>query len=254
MALQWIQPHIFQLNYVHSSRNILCTMYRLTWIHHKAIPFPFAPGSHAISEALYGDECPISNACDCNSVLYAGCWLHYLTHLPLVKKSPPFHKRHFNCIFMNENLYILIRISQKCVPKGQIDCRSVLVQVMACHRIGDKPLAGPMLTQYTDAYMQQKGRWLNEFLCKPYIFFAQLTLPFLYHISIASVHICPAFHLRICTIDNPQCKIFFQQVHSDKRQWPWLTITQLQMNSTKNIPRITCAILLKSVMTWSTWS
>ena len=152
MALQWIQPHIFQLNYVHSSRNILCTMYRLTWIHHKAIPFPFAPGSHAISEALYGDEWLISNACDCNSVLYAGCWLHYWTHHPWWK-SPPFHKRHFQLHFHEWKFVYFVRISQKCVTKGQIDCRSALVQVMAWQRIGDRPLPGPILTQYTDAYM-----------------------------------------------------------------------------------------------------
>ena len=35
------------------------------------------------------------------------------------------------------------------VPKGPIDNKSALVQVMACHRIGDKPLPEPMLTQFT---------------------------------------------------------------------------------------------------------
>ena len=57
-------------------------------------------------------------------------------------------------IFMNEKFCILIRISLKFVLKGPIDNKSVLVQVMAWRRIGDKPLSEPMLTQFTDGYMR----------------------------------------------------------------------------------------------------
>ena len=61
----------------------------------------------------------------------------------------------FICIFMNEKFCILIRISLKCVvPKGPINNIPTLVSIMACHRPGDKPLSEPMLTQFTDAYMQ----------------------------------------------------------------------------------------------------
>ena len=59
----------------------------------------------------------------------------------------------FKYLFMNEKVCILIRISLKFVPKGPIDNKSMLVQVMAWRRIGDKPLSEPMLTQFTDAYM-----------------------------------------------------------------------------------------------------
>ena len=59
----------------------------------------------------------------------------------------------FKCIFMNENFCISIRISPKFAPKGPIDKKSALVQVMAWRRTGDKPLPEPMLTQFTDAYM-----------------------------------------------------------------------------------------------------
>ena len=38
-------------------------------------------------------------------------------------------------------------------PKGPIDSKSALVQVMAWHRTGNKPLPEPMLAQFTDAYM-----------------------------------------------------------------------------------------------------
>ena len=55
---------------------------------------------------------------------------------------------------MSEKFCILIQMSLKFVPKGPIDQKSVLVQVMAWRRTGDKPLSEPMLTQFTDAYMQ----------------------------------------------------------------------------------------------------
>ena len=42
--------------------------------------------------------------------------------------------------FSNENDCILIRISLKFVPKGPIDSKAALVQVVALHRTGDKPL------------------------------------------------------------------------------------------------------------------
>ena len=63
----------------------------------------------------------------------------------------------FKCIFLDENDRILIQISLKFVPKSPIDNKPALVQVMAWRRTGDKPLTGPMLTQFTDAYMRYSG-------------------------------------------------------------------------------------------------
>ena len=59
----------------------------------------------------------------------------------------------FKCIFLNENDQIPIQISLKLIPRIPIDNKSALVQVMAWHRTGDKPLPEPMMTQFTDAYM-----------------------------------------------------------------------------------------------------
>ena len=53
---------------------------------------------------------------------------------------------------MNEKFCILIRILLKFVPKGPIDDKSALVQVMAWCWAGDRPLTEPMLTQLNDAY------------------------------------------------------------------------------------------------------
>ena len=87
--------------------------------------------------------------------VYASTWhrkgsKHQLTHLPLDKMAAD---DVFRGIFLNEKFGISIRISLTFAPKGPIDNKSVLVQVIAWRRIGDKPLPDPMLTQFTDAYV-----------------------------------------------------------------------------------------------------
>ena len=55
---------------------------------------------------------------------------------------------------LNENDRILIQISLKYVPRSPINNKPALVQVMAWQQTGYKPLPGPMMTQFIDAYMQ----------------------------------------------------------------------------------------------------
>ena len=59
----------------------------------------------------------------------------------------------FKCIFLNENLWILIKISLKFVPKGPINNIPALVQVMAWHNSGDKPLSEPTMDMHHLASM-----------------------------------------------------------------------------------------------------
>ena len=56
---------------------------------------------------------------------------------------------------MKEKSFISIRIWLNFVLKGPVDIKAALVQVMAWHQTGDKPLPEPMLTHLTDAYMRQ---------------------------------------------------------------------------------------------------
>ena len=51
----------------------------------------------------------------------------------------------FKCVFLHENVCILLKISLKFVPKAQINNIPSLVQIMAWHRPGDKPLSEPMM-------------------------------------------------------------------------------------------------------------
>ena len=60
----------------------------------------------------------------------------------------------FKYIFLNENDNIAIEISLELVPRGPINNKSALVQVMAWHRTVAKPLPEPMMTQFTDAYIR----------------------------------------------------------------------------------------------------
>ena len=64
---------------------------------------------------------------------------------------------------MNEKFWILIPISLKFVPKGPIDNKSALIQVMACHLFGIKPLPEPMLNWLPTNICGTTGRWFKEF-------------------------------------------------------------------------------------------
>ena len=55
---------------------------------------------------------------------------------------------------MNENFCILIQISLKFAPKCLIHNEAALVQVMVYCLFGTKSLPDPVLTQFTDAYIQ----------------------------------------------------------------------------------------------------
>ena len=63
----------------------------------------------------------------------------------------------FNCIFLTENICILIKISLKYIHKSLINNKSGLVQVMAWRRTGDKPLSETMMTQFADVYMRHRA-------------------------------------------------------------------------------------------------
>ena len=67
----------------------------------------------------------------------------------------------FKCIFLNENVWVAIKIWLKFVTKGSINNIPALVQIMAWRRPGDKPLCEPMLTQFTLA-LQWKSQYLER--------------------------------------------------------------------------------------------
>ena len=70
----------------------------------------------------------------------------------------------FKCIFLNENVWIRIKISLKFVPKGPINNISAMVQIMALRRPGDKPLSEPMVVSLPTHTCVARPRWINCFL------------------------------------------------------------------------------------------
>ena len=65
------------------------------------------------------------------------------------------------CIFLNENIWILIKISLKFVPKGPINYIPALVQIMAWRRPGDKPLSEPMMVSLLTHICVTRPQWVN---------------------------------------------------------------------------------------------
>ena len=68
----------------------------------------------------------------------------------------------FKCIFLNENVWISIRISLKFVPRGPIDNIPALVQIMAWRRVGDKPLFEPMMVSLLTHICVTRPQWVKS--------------------------------------------------------------------------------------------
>ena len=67
----------------------------------------------------------------------------------------------FNCIFVNENVSISIKILLKFVPKGPINNTPALVQIMTWHWPGDKPLSEPMMVSLLMHICITRPQWVN---------------------------------------------------------------------------------------------
>ena len=91
--------------------------------------------------------------------------LHIMTQ-PLNTLRPRQNGRHFaddifKCIFLNENVWIPIKFSLKFVPQGSINKIPALVQIMAWHRPGDKPLSGPMMVGLPTHIYVTRPQWVK---------------------------------------------------------------------------------------------
>ena len=92
--------------------------------------------------------------------------------LPFNTLKPSQNGRHipddiFKCIFLNENIWISIKISLKYVYRVPIDNKPVLVQIMAWRRRGDKALSEPMMTSLPTHICVTRPQWVNDGSIKP---------------------------------------------------------------------------------------
>ena len=67
----------------------------------------------------------------------------------------------FKCIFVNENVWIVLKISLTFVPKVGINNIPALVQIMAWRRPGDKPLSEPMMVNLLTHICVTQPQWVN---------------------------------------------------------------------------------------------
>ena len=95
------------------------------------------------------EECHIKYAiwfcCVLLSLDYIFAW--WLNSYSLDKNGRHFGRRHFQMRFLDDNVRISIKISLKFVPKGPIKNITALVQIMAWHLRGDKPLSESMMVR-----------------------------------------------------------------------------------------------------------
>ena len=97
----------------------------------------------------------------CNWYSSMGPKVIQLTHWGRYKMTTIFQTTFFKCIYLNENVWIPIKISLKIAPKGPINNIPALVQIMAWRRPGDKPLSEPMAGSFLTYICGTRPQWVN---------------------------------------------------------------------------------------------
>ena len=98
------------------------------------------------------------------------CGVSLLMNSPAISVNtlrPRQNSRHFaddifKCIFLNENVWISLKISLKFVPQVQINNHPALIQIMAWRRPGDKPLSEPMMVSLLTHICVTRPQWVNS--------------------------------------------------------------------------------------------
>ena len=78
-----------------------------------------------------------------------------------------------DCLLLNENVWISIKISLKFLPKGPINNIPALVPIMTWRRPGDKPLSEPMMVSLLTHICATRPQWVKDM---NYHFFLHCTI------------------------------------------------------------------------------
>ena len=97
-------------------------------------------------------------------------WWHWRTiviidcfnTLRLRQNGRHFPEDNLKRIFLNQNVWISIKISLKFVPRGPINNFPALVQIMAWRRPGDKPLSAPMMVRLPTHICVTRPQWVKK--------------------------------------------------------------------------------------------
>ena len=124
-------------------------------------------------------------------------WRHCNEHIEAEAKWPPLRRWYFQVHFLVwKNKQILNYISLKCVLYGVIENMAALVQLMAFHRAGDRPLSEPMLLCCTEAYMRHPAS-VSPMLTQTYDAIWRHWV--ITNYSILALEVC-AHHLDVCNV------------------------------------------------------
>ena len=143
-------------------------------------------------------------------------WLLTLNTLRLRQNGCQFKANIFKCMFLNQNAWISIVKSMKFVPKGPNNNISALVQIMAWHRPGAKPLSEPMMVSLPMHICITQPQWVN--------------MPSNHMISYQAVW---EIHLILCYKSQKKIQLTFRKstVASADDLWP-LLLTWFNFNPT----------------------
>ena len=131
----------FLLQKVHCGITVWCVVGYMIWIY-------WNPTHHANTMCIFlAVYCMGVNSL----VLLTECHIKVVASkcLGTIPEQNPRHLADIlKSIFCTENVHISIKISSKCIQKGSIGNKATLVEIMAWYLSGDKPLPGPMQTQF----------------------------------------------------------------------------------------------------------
>ena len=84
----------------------------------------------------------------------------YINPLRWIQNWPHFADDVSKCIFLNENVWISLKISLKIVPEIPINNISPLGQIMAWHWPGNKPISEPMMVSLLTHICVTQPQWV----------------------------------------------------------------------------------------------
>ena len=85
----------------------------------------------------------------------------YVNTLRLKQHGRLFPEDILKWIFLNDDVWISIRISLKFVPRDPTNNIPALVQIMVWHQPGDKPLSEPMMVSLPMHICVTQPQWIN---------------------------------------------------------------------------------------------
>ena len=147
-------------------------------------------------------------------------WTHWpINTLRLRRNEQHFADDIFKRIFFNENVRLSIRISLNFVPEGPINNNPALVQIMAWHRSGDKPLSEPMMFSLLTHICVTRPQWVNMVCCRFVWWYSYFNvfvscIYMLYNSTMSGIGLILLFIVLL---------LFFQRVIRDNKLfWIWI--------------------------------